>query len=96
MFVKHSRLKSVASERDCLLEKAREKTIQAYKIDPELNAYNLSCVCAVIGDVDGAFKFLAESKAGGHLPSKSHIEADEDLEQLRGHPDFDRFLAELT
>jgi len=72
---------------DDLRRQALEKTQQARKISGK-GSYNLACALAMLGDVDGALDELDHCAADGTLPDRAHLETDDDMVPLRGHPRF--------
>jgi adenylate cyclase len=52
--------------------------------------YNLACFYSLVGDVDKALDLLEDS-----VKSRSWIEHDHDLDNLRDHPRFQLFLESL-
>lgn len=57
----------------------------------DLARYNLACSLARAGQADEAIDALSRAILLGY-DDLAHMEADPDLESLRGHPDFDALL----
>jgi TolB-like protein/Tfp pilus assembly protein PilF len=74
------------------MEKAEDWAENAYRLAPDDPAtrYNLSCFYAQTGNVDKALDMLENS-----VYSRSWIEHDHDLDNLRGHPRFQRYVDSL-
>jgi adenylate cyclase len=73
-------------------ERALDWAESAYRLAPDDPAtrYNLSCFYAQIGRVEKALDLLENS-----IKSRSWITHDHDLDNLRDHPRFQRFLESL-
>jgi adenylate cyclase len=71
---------------------AREWAETAYRLAPEDPAthYNLACFYSMVGEAEKALDLLEKS-----IQSRSWIEHDSDLDNLRDHPRFQRFLDSL-
>jgi choline-sulfatase len=63
----------------------------ALRADSWIPWYNLACLRATQGDVDGAFRALDESKRRG-LRDRELLQQDPDLTPLRGDPRFAAFM----
>ena len=74
-------------------DRALEWAENAYRLAPDDPAtrYNLACFYSMVGDVDKALDMLENS-----VKSRSWIEHDQDLDNLRDHPRFQLFLESLS
>ena len=79
--------------RESLFEQAAQKLIEAEKVRPGTGAYNLACVYALLGRAEPAEHWLRQSYAHKSLPTRSHLEADTDLDPVRHLPWFAEILA---
>jgi adenylate cyclase len=73
-------------------DQAKDWAEQAYKLAPDdpPTRYNLACFYSQMGDVDKALDLLQHS-----VTSRSWMENDHDLDNIRDHPRFKQFLASL-
>jgi adenylate cyclase len=73
-------------------DRALEWAENAYHLAPEDPAtrYNLACFYSMVGNVDKALDLLENS-----VKSRSWIENDHDLDNLRDHPRFQHLLESL-
>ncbi len=78
----------VLGEQDRALDWA-ERAFRLAPDDPATH-YNLACFYSLIGQLEKALDLLEES-----IPSRTWIEHDHDLDNLRGHPRFRRYLESL-
>jgi len=69
---------------------------RAIKIDPSdrIVHYNLACVYAIMGDLDQALDYL-EKMTGTGMKNMDWIKNDGDLDPLRDHPRFIKFMDRL-
>lgn len=76
-----------------LVERAVELDRAIVRLLPQddLARYNLACSLARAGQADEAIDALSRAILLGY-DDLAHMEADPDLESLRGHPDFDALL----
>jgi tetratricopeptide (TPR) repeat protein len=71
-----------------LLDSAWEKCSAAEALVPGLGAYSLACISSLRGDEEGCRRWLEVSRTHGELPSREHLLADLDLENVRAAPWF--------
>jgi adenylate cyclase len=74
-------------------ERALDWAEKAHRLAPDDPAtlYNLACFYSLVGQLEKALDMLEES-----IPSRTWIEHDHDLDNLRGHPRFQSYLESLT
>ena len=82
-------------EADALFAQAGERLAAAETLSPGAAAYNLACLCSLRQDANGCKNWLMTARKLGSLPAKEHVEADTDLDSVRGEDWFQRFLADL-
>ncbi|MBL8658784.1 MAG: hypothetical protein JNM75_03395 [Rhodospirillales bacterium] len=78
-----------------LLNEAEDKLRQAEALKAGGGAYNLACVAALRGQPEECRRWLEVARKHGTLPERPHIEADTDLESVRGCDWFRAFLDSL-
>ena len=78
-----------------MLTRAESVLLRAESVKLGSGSYNLACVYALKGDEAACRKYLIESKESNDLPSRSHLEQDEDLDPIRATAWFQEFLAAL-
>jgi adenylate cyclase len=79
------------------IERAKEWATRAQAIEAEdtVAVYNLACVSSHLGNADAAFDLL-ERVIQNHRPLWRHwIENDSDLDGIRNHPRYAKFLTKL-
>jgi tetratricopeptide (TPR) repeat protein len=84
---------ATGDERSRLMEEAAERLMAGEKAKPGSCAYNLACLTALTGLPDAAHAYLLLSHEHGELPDRAHLEADTDLDAVRGLPWFAEVLA---
>ncbi len=82
-------------EADCLLAQSKDLLLKAESILPGSAAYNIACWSAIRGQEDECKKWLEKSLDLGVMPSRQHLEKDQDLEKVRERPWFKAILARL-
>ncbi len=70
-------------DRRTLLDEAKRRCLQAESIKEGSGAYNLACVCALLGDEAGSRKWLETAHRCGILPTRGYVISDADLESVR-------------
>ena len=76
------------------LEKATKVLSKAEKVSPD-KCYNGACLAAIKNDEEGCKERLFRAKAAKTLPSRQHLEEDEDLANMRDKPWFAELLKDL-
>ena len=78
--------------------RAKDWTTRAEAIDPEdpITLYNIACVHSHLGESDAAFDLLERVIRNGRQFWRDWIENDSDLDGLRNHPRYPRFVALLN
>jgi tetratricopeptide (TPR) repeat protein len=74
---------------------AEQKIVKAGQLGDQEAYYHLACLYSILNRLTEAFALLDKAKTLDVLPSVSDMMDDEWLENLRNHPNFSRFLAEL-
>ena len=79
------------------IERAKDWATRAQAIEAEdtVALYNLACVCSHLGDADKAFDLLEHVIQNGRPLWRKWIENDSDLDSIRNHPRYARFMAVL-
>jgi tetratricopeptide (TPR) repeat protein len=86
---------SETSVRPRLWREAKVQLIKAEELMPGSEAYDLSCVEALSGNIASALSWLKVAALHGTLPSKSHILEDSDLQPIQSDPAVVAWLATL-
>jgi hypothetical protein len=81
------------AEADALFAQAEEKLLAAEDLVTGSGDYNLACIAALRGQRDECRHWLQRSLAAGHLPSRQHLMADDDLRSVRHEPWFAELLS---
>jgi hypothetical protein len=81
------------AEADSLFAQAEEKLLAAEDLVTGSGDYNLACIAALRGQRDECRHWLQRSLAAGHLPSRQHLMADDDLRSVRHEPWFAELLS---
>jgi tetratricopeptide (TPR) repeat protein len=76
------------------LEQATKVTSQAEKLSLN-DCYNGACLAAIKNDEDGCKERLLRAKAAKTLPTRKHLEKDDDLVNMRDKPWFAELLKDL-
>ena len=82
-----------AAEAGRLLAQAKLKFLQAESLKPGSGAYNVACLCAMLGEEDECREWLLKSNEPGTLVTYEHLAADPDLQSVRDRPWFRVHLA---
>lgn len=82
-------------EAERLFDLARQKLLEVDALAPGASAYDLACVSALTGQLDACRDWLRKSADAGALPPLAHVEADADLDPVRGEAWFAAFLERL-
>jgi Tfp pilus assembly protein PilF len=82
-------------EADRLFAAASEKCQQDEKMVPGHAAYNLACLSSLQGRGDECQTWLKKSKDHGELPSREHLLADTDLDNVRDKDWFQSFIDDI-
>ncbi len=86
-------------EADCLFAQSKDLLLKAESILSGSAAYNIACWCAIRGQEDECKKWLEKCLEKclclGVMPSRQHLEKDQDLEKVREKPWFKAILARL-
>ena len=82
-------------EADRLFTQSKDLLLKAESISPGISAYNIACWCAIRGQENECRKWLEKCLDLGVLPSRQHLEKDQDLEKVREKPWFKVILARL-
>lgn len=80
---------------DCLFAQSKDLLLKAESILPGSAAYNIACWCAIRRQEDECKKWLEKSLDLGVMPSRQHLEKDQDLEKVRERPWFKAILDRL-
>jgi hypothetical protein len=81
--------------RENLLRLARRALLRAEQLQAGVAAYDLACVCARDGDIEGCRSWLEKSKADLQLPPAGELYADPDLAAVRGEPWLEKLINEI-
>jgi tetratricopeptide (TPR) repeat protein len=76
------------------LEQATEVINRAEALKPD-KCYNGACLASIKNDENDCKERLFRAKAAKTLPSRQHLEEDEDLANMRDKPWFQEFLKDL-
>jgi tetratricopeptide (TPR) repeat protein len=71
-----------------------DRQLAKLRPDDPIVHYNLACSLSIVGEVSLAFKELRKAVALGYNDF-SYFLKDSDLENVRKHPQFNSFLAEI-
>ena len=82
-------------EADCLFAQSKDLLLKAESILPGSAAYNIACWCAIRGLEDECKEWLEKGLGLGVMPSRQHLEKDQDLEKVREKPWFKAILDRL-
>ena len=79
-------------------DRAKDWTTRAQAIEHEdpISLYNIACVYSHLGECDAAFDLLERVIRNGRPFWRDWIENDSDLDGLRNHPRYPRFVALLN
>jgi tetratricopeptide (TPR) repeat protein len=91
----HSAHRNSGATRQQLLAEAYEKVSRVEALVPGQGAYNLACIHAMRGELDDMTHWLDRSHAAGKLPTREHIAADKDFDNVRETPQFKAWLAKM-
>jgi len=69
--------------------------LKAELISPGSATYNIACWCAIRGQEDECKEWLEKCLGLVVMPSRQHLEKDQDLERVRERPWFKAILARL-
>jgi cytochrome c-type biogenesis protein CcmH/NrfG/MinD-like ATPase involved in chromosome partitioning or flagellar assembly len=78
-----------------LRQAAREKLLEAERIQIGAGAYNLACVEAVEGNMIEAVRWLGVSVSSGGRLTRSKLAAERDFDGIRNQPEFVSFVESL-
>jgi tetratricopeptide (TPR) repeat protein len=80
------------------VEKAKDFLESMLTIVPDhpLALYNLACAEARLGHTDVAMKALTRAVEQGRYTDAEHMQADPDLDNLRGLPEYQALIARIT
>ena len=79
-----------------LLEQARQKLLEAERIQAGSGAYNLACVEAMEGNTSEAVRWLQVFESSGKGLSRATIAADKNFDRVRNQPEFVSLVESLT
>lgn len=71
-----------------------DRKLAQLKPDDPVVHYNFACSLSLVGNIDKALKELKKAVLLGY-DDFSYILKDPDLEELRNHPQFDKFMAKI-
>ena len=72
-----------------LLEKAKEKAIQAENRKEGIATYNLACIASLQNNFEECKDWLTKSKKlDANFVGCEHLKSDPDLDNIRNHPDY--------
>ena len=79
------------------IDRAKDWATRAQAIEAEdtVALYNLACACSHLGEADKAFDLLERVIQNGRPFWRQWIENDSDLDGIRNHPRYGRFMALL-
>jgi len=78
-----------------VLMEAKDVLIRAAERGEGKAAYNLACVCALLGEEDECRTWLEKARDAGKLPTREHMEQDKDLDPVRYKEWFVQFLNQI-
>src|SRR3989304_1706041 len=78
-----------------LFAQSKDLLLKAESILPGISAYNIACWCAIRGQEDECKEWLEKCLNLKVMPSRQHLEKDNDLENIREKPWFKAILARL-
>lgn len=73
-------------------EEARDRLLRAERILPGSGSYDLACISSLQGKLTEAMDWLKLAKETGHLPNKTYLIGDSDLDPIRSSLEFEHFL----
>lgn len=73
-------------EADRLFAQSKDLFLKAESILPGISAYNIACWCAIRGQEDECKEWLEKCLGLVLMPSRQHLEKDQDLERVREKP----------
>jgi tetratricopeptide (TPR) repeat protein len=80
--------KTDGKEAEDLFNQSFEKLIKAEKIKGGAGTYNIACLYSLKGNVNESLAWLEKCLKNNSIPSRSHILADSDLDNIKNKDDF--------
>jgi tetratricopeptide (TPR) repeat protein len=80
--------KAEGKEADDLFNQSFEKLIKAEKIKGGAGTYNVACLYSLKGKVNESLAWLEKCLKNNSIPSRSHILADSDLDNIKNKDEF--------
>jgi tetratricopeptide (TPR) repeat protein len=80
-------------EADDLFNQSFEKLIKAEKIKGGAGTYNIACLYSLKGNVNESLAWLEKCLKNNSIPSRSHILADSDLDNIKNKDEFLTLIA---
>ncbi|TKJ46870.1 hypothetical protein CEE34_06705 [Candidatus Aerophobetes bacterium Ae_b3a] len=79
-------------EAEVLFKQSLEKLVNAEEIKEGVAAYNLACIYALLGKIKKSLIWLEKGLKLEPTPSRKHILADSDLDNIKDTDDFKRLI----